>query len=96
MELLAARFCGGGHTWKKSCRSFQFGTHQAICFTSQGTPILKPPGVLAATATGIMTVFEVPRQELYLLLIAVYTRSLRASKYLGRNKDKVYRPQHKA
>lgn len=76
-------------TWKKSCHSFQSGTHQAICFTSQGTPILKPLGILAATTIGIMTVFEVSRQELYLLLIAVYTKSLKAPKHLGRNKGGV-------
>lgn len=36
------------HLEEIRCHLFQSGTHQTLCFISEGTPILKPPGILAA------------------------------------------------
>lgn len=69
------------HLEEIRCSLFQSDTFQTICLISQGTPILKPPGILAAITIGILTISEASRQELSFA-------DRKATKSLSQSKDK--------
>lgn len=61
------------HLEEIRCHLFQSGTHQTLCFISQGTPILKTSRHFGSySAIGILTMSEVSRQELSFANCCVY------------------------
>lgn len=59
------------HLEEIRCPLFQSGSHQTICFIFQGTPFMTPPGILADTAIGILTIYEASREELLCCLLYI-------------------------